>query len=73
MILNKSDTCRYCGGVKLIRWALVDYRQMPWSEWRPPGDIPANNELQRSEAINCACCECGLVYDFESLQTPVQQ
>ena len=71
MILNKSDTCRFCGGVKFIRWALVDYRQMPWHEWRPPGDIPANNELQQAELVNVACIECGVVYDVESLQTQV--
>lgn len=72
MILNKSDTCRYCGGVKFIRWSLIDYRQMSWNEWRPPGDIPANNELQQAAPVNVACIECGLVYDHESLITPVE-
>lgn len=71
MILNKSDTCKYCGGMKMVRWHLVDYRQMPWEEWRPPGDTPANNELQQAQPENVACIECGLVYDRESLATAV--
>lgn len=72
MILSQSDTCRYCGGVKFIRWALIDYRQMPWHELRPPGDIPANNELQQAQPVNVVCSECGLLYDLDSLWTPVQ-
>ncbi|MDG5498980.1 hypothetical protein [Marinobacter sp. BGYM27] len=71
MILNKSDTCRLCGEVKMVTWALIDWRQRPWHERHPPGEYVANNELQQAEPVHVSCAGCGIVYDPESLETAV--
>lgn len=69
MILNQSDHCRYCGGIKMVLWGVLDYTSIPRHERHPPGIEPANNELQQAHPIHVSCSECGLVYDPDSLLT----
>lgn len=71
MILEKSDNCRYCGSLKMVRWACIDYREQPWHEMQPPGVALPNNELQRSDPTAVVCSGCGLLYDPESMASGI--